>query len=66
MGRPAVSLPEHFSDGDRQALVTELSDMKDKLQAISQWLPGSDLRVRRLLLDARDKLSAASWAALRM
>lgn len=59
-------LPEQLSDSDRQALVTELSEMEDKLAAIGAWLPGSDLRVRRLLLDAKDKISAACWAALRM
>ena len=40
--------------------------MEDTLAAIAAWLPGSGFRTRQLIRDARDKISAACWSALRM
>jgi hypothetical protein len=57
---------ERMSDSDRQMLVGALDRIESDLTAISTWLPGPEINVRRLLTDARDKLAAASWGALRM
>lgn len=57
---------ERLSDSDRQELVGALSRIEDELVAISGWLPGPEIHVRRLLTEARDKMAAASWGVLRM
>jgi hypothetical protein len=57
---------ERLGDDDRQELVGALARIEDELTAISGWLPGADVHVRRLVTEARDKLAAACWGVLRM
>jgi len=61
-----VSGAERLSDDDREQLVAGLAKMEDELTAISGWLPGPELHVRRLVTEARDKIAAACWGVLRM
>jgi hypothetical protein len=48
-----------------EQLVGALDQMESELEAITVWLPSEDIRVRRLLQDARTALSAACWVTVR-
>ncbi len=56
---------EGLSEADREQLVSALDKIETELASITAWLPSDDMRVRRLLLDARTSVSAACWMTVR-